>query len=288
MRKCARMTSWKIRVNPKPMKENILNNPKILVLVLAIDKDPWKKIETYGQELTWREQPPENIQILRYIGIPSYPPNWNLLNAIWRINYKVTKMFKTKKTFLSINRMTSNLKAARWHISRDNREIQTGIPELYSLIGHKTIQAFKACIEEFDFDYIYRTNVSSYLKLEKMNLHIKDQPRFNYYAGFKGSHHDIAFASGSGYFISRDLVEKVISLESFWDHNLIDDVAIGKLLACHLDVHVSEIARLDLDSVGRQSVRQISKNQHIFHFRCKTKNANVTINLMHILHSIKP
>ncbi len=264
-----------------------MNNPKILVLILAIDKDPWKKIEIEGQLLTWRAHPPENIEIFRYTGDSNFHASWNILNAIWKVNYKITNFFSSKVPLISVNKLASNLKAAPWAVSKENKEIHTGIPELYSLIGHKTLQAFKACMAEFDFDYIYRTNVSSYLKLEGLNSYIKDQPRINFFSGYKGTHHGITFASGSGYFISKDLVERVVSLEDHWDHDLIDDVAIGKLLGIHHDVQIREAERLDFDSIESYAEDQINDNQQIFHFRCKAKNADVTISLMHMLHSQK-
>ncbi len=70
---------------PLPMEES-MSEPKILVLILAINKDPWRTIEIDGQDPTWKNLCPGNIQILRYIG--GFQPNiyWRTLNKIWKIN----------------------------------------------------------------------------------------------------------------------------------------------------------------------------------------------------------
>ena len=45
-----------------------------------------------------------------------------------------------------------------------------------------------------------------------------------------GNYIGIPFASGCGHFLSRDLIEFVLEHRNEWDHTLIDDVSLGKLL----------------------------------------------------------
>ena len=82
-------------------------------------------------------------------------------------------------------------------------------------IGHKTLDAFKYCINNIEFDYIYRTKLSSYIDQTELYNHVCELPTTNIYKGAVGVYNGIKFASGSGYLISKDLVEYVIHNEQY-------------------------------------------------------------------------
>ena len=126
--------------------------------------------------------------------------------------------------------------------------------------------------------------MSSYLNLVGLQQFIEDKPRDFFYGGAIGNHQGINFASGCGYFISRDLVNQVLEKRELWDHNLIDDVALGKLLTRDLNVDIHDVKRMDLDSPDLD-LDQINDNQSdIFHYRCKASNPNTTIKIMGAVH----
>jgi len=103
-------------------------------------------------------------------------------------------------------------------------------PEGLMNVGYKTLKMYEYILENFTFDYIFRTNSSSYVNIEKLKEFIIDKPKEKYYCGGEGNYAGIPFASGSGYFLSRDMVEFVLDHRNEWDHTLIDDVSLGKLL----------------------------------------------------------
>jgi hypothetical protein len=51
--------------------------------------------------------------------------------------------------------------------------------------GHKTIKSF-LLTKDFDYDYIFRTNSSSYIDKKLLLDFIKDKPKNKYYSGFLG------------------------------------------------------------------------------------------------------
>jgi hypothetical protein len=263
-----------------------LIEPKILVLVLAINKEPWKRIETEGQLPTWRSSAPENDRILRYIGTEPKGFTWKLLNKLWILSQKINNLSRGRILIFSINSAVKRRSQFSPRFDLDNNEIITTVPDLYSLIGAKTLDAFDFSVQNFEFDYIYRTNVSSYLDLRRLRQFIGDKPKNNFYAGLRGNHRGIDFASGCGYFISRDLVLKVLRNKDLWDHNLIDDVAIGKLLIRDLNVDLHEIERIDLHSVDLDSRQIIENPLNVFHYRCKASNPDITIQIMKTLHKL--
>lgn len=263
-----------------------MKEPRILILVLAIDKDPWKKIEIYGQAPTWRKNPPKNIQVFRYVGSTKKTIFWTYVNRIWNINQKIFSVTKGKISPFSINRVLEKNRFLEPSIDLKNQEILTKVPDLYSLIGIKTLEAFEASLKNFDFDYIYRTNASSYIDLDGLNEFLRNKPIANFYAGVVGNYQGISFASGCGYFISRDLVEKVIQKKNRWDHSYIDDVSLGKLLTREMNIAIQMVKRVDLNSEIVDLVKIENIKKSIFHFRCKAANPDTTISIMKTLHKI--
>jgi len=117
---------------------------------------------------------------------------------------------------------------------------------------YKTLCAFEFFLQN-DFDYIFRSNITGYFDYQVINEFIRSKATSKFYCGIKGKHRGIPFASGSGFFLSRDLVENIVqnktTLHSY-QSNLpdgTDDVAIGKYLIQDLKIDVAPLARrLDL------------------------------------------
>ena len=156
-----------------------------------------------------------------------------------------------------------------------NDKIICDCPESLGNIGIKTIISFELLYNKFDFDYIFRTNLSSFIDTENMIKYLDDKPTTNYYAGHCGlnfsDEHLIkfgegTFASGSGYFLSRDIVKKIIDNKEKWDHSVIDDVAIAGLLK-ELSILPTNCPRIDITKASNTDILYQADN---YHFRCKT------------------
>lgn len=99
---------------------------------------------------------------------------------------------------------------------------------MYRLITVKTIAAMKFVLMNCEFDYLFRTNSSSYINISALEGFVKDLPRELVYGGPPGVH-GIEFASGTGVLLSRDLVAHVVS-DELMDLAEVDDVAIARSL----------------------------------------------------------
>jgi hypothetical protein len=143
-------------------------------------------------------------------------------------------------------------------------KIYTSSPEGYSNIGEKTITAFEL-IKDKNFDYLFRTNSSSYIIKENLLNFLEDKPKENFYTGIIGKHSNINFCSGSGYFLSKNLVVDIIKNKNLWNHNYIDDVAISELITKKMGVAITDCAkRLDIHSLKRiYTLEDIKLNYHI-------------------------
>lgn len=136
--------------------------------------------------------------------------------------------------------------------------------ESWQTIGRKTVQSFEYFYKNTDFDYIFRTNLSSYVDLEKL-LDFIDNNKI-VYDGFIGHHNGLPFSSGAGILISKNTIKTIIDNKSIWRHDIPDDVALAKLLKSFNIVPEGNVRRQTVVSVNDK----IDINQ--YHYRCKQIN----------------
>ena len=141
-------------------------------------------------------------------------------------------------------------------------------PEGLNICLYKTLLAFETFLES-NFDYIFRSNNTGYFDYNLINQFIEDKPLEKFYCGCLGKVNNINFASGSGYFLSKDLVSEIVKnknlLLSYGIPNGCgegcDDVLIGKFITEVLNIVINSSAkRLDL------SPEDISNNLDMSHY----------------------
>jgi hypothetical protein len=148
-------------------------------------------------------------------------------------------------------------------------------------IFNKTIESIRYCLNNFSFDYIYRTNLSSFLSLEKMYNFICNND-INY-GGVEGFHNPYKFASGCGFFMSKEVCEFLIYYDiSNIDiiNKYLDDVAIGAILT--KKYNIDYIHRIDIDSLDNLYLKNADTNE--FHYRCNTPHHLLTTQIMNTLY----
>lgn len=144
-------------------------------------------------------------------------------------------------------------------------------------IGYKTLEAFDFVLNNFDYDYVFRTNSSSFLNTTQLREWVEKEiyPRGVDYSGLITYHNQYKFASGCGYLISREYMGLAIKLRNLWDHSLIDDVALGKLL-CSNGVEIFNAPRIDINEIRHNNLyfygQPVSLKRENFHYRCKSED----------------
>ena len=171
----------------------------------------------------------------------------------------------------------SNPKIEKPYLDGDKFYAKT--QENLNSIGHKMIQAFDFFSNNYEFDYIFRTNLSSYVDLPKLAT-ILESKNFNY-DGVVGKAAGIQFASGAGYVLSKNLVNYVINHKQYWNHSLIDDLALGRLMNDNKIFPPGELTRQTINRVSEK----IDLNQ--YHYRCKQTNRHEDIQLINRIHETK-
>jgi hypothetical protein len=219
------------------------------ILIPTTDNEPFRSIENEGQRQTW---------------VKSFSNN------------KDIKIF-----YYKFDSLTSSIKL------HDKDNILFPGEESKADIGKKTVQAFQFIKDRYDPDFIYRTNISSYIHYHTFINHIEEIPKNKFYGGLIGYHPPRGsigqmFCSGSGYFISRDLINLCLSKKQLWNHSLPDDVAISQIF---LQEGIRPLPQERFDFPHLDSSINIDVPDDIFHFRCKfPQNRSIDIQRMHFLH----
>lgn len=164
----------------------------------------------------------------------------------------------------------------------------------YENLGIKTIMCFDWILNNCgDFDYIYRSNLGAYLDFKNMikfvEVHGKKE---KFFCGIIGKYNQIKFASGSGYFMSKDVVELIVNKKNDWNHNLCDDVAVADLLS-KFSINVSEGAKrlnyCDNKKFYEVSDREVNfiEDSEIYHIRLRSENRGLDILKMREIYKLK-
>lgn len=153
-------------------------------------------------------------------------------------------------------------------LRRRGSRLQLPVPDEYEDIGAKTLAAFEHVLAHDEFDLLFRTNSSSYVDPSNLRAWaVEHGRRDRFYAGVVDVHEGIEFASGSGYFLSRDLVKRVVARRSEWDHAQPDDVALAVLVAGEgvAPERAPRVEYRDSREIDTVDTRQ-------YHFRVKTRS----------------
>ena len=177
----------------------------------------------------------------------------------------------------------NNVKTDDLNLNDDDKLI-LNTPESYMPgILIKTIESFKIINNLYDYKHIIRTNLSSFFIVEnilKISENLNDN---NIYAGVNGIQpaQNIPFVSGSGFWLSRDIVNIILNNKNKLNKNLVDDVSIGDLLS---NINKSKLDRYDLTNGieifdKKKLIEDIIEKEH-YHIRINSINKNLDIKYM--------
>jgi len=154
----------------------------------------------------------------------------------------------------------------------------------FNHLGRKFLEAL-SLVANYEFDYIFKTNSSSYIDKQKLLEFIEDKPKNNLYCGIMSNFNNINYISGAGTYLSKDLVHYILNNQHQWNHNLIEDVAIGEILSKN-NIILSPGKRFDLTEATYTPFQEIDSSH--YHYRCKmASNRSLDILNMHKIFNIK-
>ena len=238
---------------------------RVLVLVLSVDREPWRSIERDGQRATWASPSAlDRAAPIRFYRGKSRGPVRFIVAAITRLLRILGS--DTDGTFASTLR-DRFLRLIGRHFCRSGATtiddiVSTEVPETYAMVTTKLFATLNHVLATEDFDYLFRTNTSTYVDRQGLIDFAESLPRSGYWGGFLGVSDGITFTSGAGTLLSRDCVEAAVTAQ--WDWALIDDVALSRVLNSQgFEAHL--ISRPDLGSADDAATTDLTA----FMWRCK-------------------
>jgi len=142
--------------------------------------------------------------------------------------------------------------------------------ESFKAIITKTIDSFDFFLKENDYDFIVRTNMSSFWNFEALMKFLNELPKEKLYSGFIGNHRGIKFASGSGFIMSSDIAKLLIDNRNIAERvGIMDDVDIGYTMN-KLGIPIYPGRKTDLDS--KEMFLNHKYDPNAYHYRLKWRD----------------
>lgn len=156
----------------------------------------------------------------------------------------------------------------------DNDTLWIKIQEHYCNIYEKTLRAFEFFSDKFErYDFIYRTNLSSFLVFDEYIKYCSSIPRNNFVSAIIGNYEDFTFPSGCGFTITPDLVLELLKENP--QMVLIDDVSIGHWLSTR-QIKIHPVRRVDFTN-DTTSLLEYVPIKDVFHYRVKNNDRRLDL-----------
>lgn len=255
--------------------------PQITVVVLSFAREPWLTIERDGQRRTWCVDTEYPLPT-RFVYGPDRGLRFQLTRAARGTTRRLLASLPGCESLANNVLRAIGSQAVSRPITQSGDRIFTGVPEGWFNTNAKTIAAFRYLLaHDDDFDFLFRTNTSTYVHRGRLQEHLSTAPRSGYYAGPIWNIADtlsgpalqdgLRYASGTGIALSRDLVELVVS-DPQWEYELVDDIALGRCMR-RFGVQLQSLPRVIVETADE--LRSLSKSDlaDTFIVRCKGRDS---------------
>lgn len=239
---------------------------------------PWDVIENEGQRATWAADSSGVVPVYWLYGLSARP-----IRTAADYAQRLFKRFAPAGMFPCCVRWIGSILSGL-PVRLVGDKLHTYVPETYHSINTKTVAGLRYILATQDFDYILRTNSSTYVNLEMLEEFAQRLPASSYYGGLIGKSDGVSFASGTCALMSRDVASAIAS-DPDWEYELMDDVAIGRSVF-RSGIKVRPINRIDIlkqDDLKRLTAKGLSST---FVVRCKSDGDRAhDVIAMHQVHS---
>lgn len=155
-------------------------------------------------------------------------------------------------------------------------------------LNDKMLKAFQYLQQLGGYDFVLRSNLSSFYRLDLLAQVLQQLPVSRIYAGCPneielpivgGGVLPLTYISGSGFILSADMVDLVLQRKHQFARNIIDDIWIALTLQ---DIPRLALARCEVEDFHEISLENVLKVQarieqavqrQVFHFRVKNTGA---------------
>jgi hypothetical protein len=264
-------------------------SPRILVVVSHGYYSPWIDIALRGQNETWLDgEIPSNIDILHCHGSPL--GKFGLLldraheRVRWsnRFGYALLRLFDSVVTFPFLATIPSTSTSKLLFLK--HKTIHVNWPDSYLTFRWKAKGMFRYILDNYDFDFLFMTTSSSYIRLDELSRVLSEQNPIRFLGG-ASAYSGANFAAGSNRVLSRDLVQTLLRNPIDYLPFPIEDISMSKSLLKQ-GIDLVPLPHLDIDSLENLERLTDSELMKHYHFRLKSgslENRN-DVEIMKSLH----
>lgn len=260
----------------------------VLIVIGDVLHEPWRSISIDGQMQTWLADVDDRVQIrhshARKLGVFG---NWldrahewarwhpRLHGVIPAIDLALGKPFRS---------WTAPVQDISWSGQPGWAQ---GMPDLYALQRWKVATSMTQCLRVPDWNYVYFTTASSYVRVDALLERIADLPQTGAFAGthmVEGTTGE-EFASGANRAFSRDVVEYIVSHRADYANDVMEDVGVSRLIA---QMGVGIIPWPSANVTSPEELDSLPDSElafhHHFRLRSEVNGQRQDVSLMHSLH----
>lgn len=268
-----------------------MTNSKLLTLVLSSDQQPFRDIRLKGQTSTWIARARESgFQVIPYVtegdSGSSTSRAIGVMHAIEEaVNHTPAHQFRIIRG--RPGRLSSKVNDLMNQSSLrlgTNQTLHDTLVDGLPFIGARTLRAFDYALANYDFQYLARTNTSSYLDVKGLSEMLPSKSSQGFVYGLTGSWGRDRYPSGALYVMSRSDIEVIVANRNLWIHEYIDDVALG-LFANKVLGGRSFVPIPRFDFPFSQDISFAKPPSGFVHYRCKSPVATTAIARMRAVHS---
>ena len=249
---------------------------KIIVLIKQALYEPWIDIVKNGQEPTWLAiTSSSSIRVIHYYGRPTG------LTVSKLDHYHEILRWRSKKSslaqrvfdlFVSAPFVFYIPKVEKSQIlGSEHLELQCRVPDTFLTMRWKQLSAYRYIIDNFEFDYVYETNASSYINVNGLQTYVNKLDGEAKYLGHR-PWPEANFVSGANRLMKRETLQQLVRKRRLWRNDLLEDVAIGRIMR-KLRVDITEFKSrsiLTTEEINDLSAEDIRLT---IHYRMKSGDA---------------
>jgi hypothetical protein len=142
------------------------------------------------------------------------------------------------------------------------------VKDSYLTFRWKAKGAFKYILETYDFDFVFMTTTSSYIRPNRLLDILGDAPRRGYLGGAR-AYSGANFAAGSNRILSRDLVQYLVDHPTSYLPYPIEDLSLSKSLIAK-GIEINFLPHVDIPSVSELEKLTNQELLNNYHFRLKS------------------
>jgi hypothetical protein len=258
----------------------------VVIAISHAEVHPWIEIKE-TQEKTWIKNSPNNVNVIFYLSKPAP-------FVIKHIDFLIEKYrFSTKygKIVTFINKTSAKFishKIPKYVFNENTNSLVVDSWSTYQLFGRRNLALFDWFLRTTNADYLYQTNVSSYISVNKFIEMLNEFDKKDLiYAGsiINPDRSPFPIVSGSGKLLSRNLVVEIMKNPKLLKFDNLEDVGLAESVS-KIGVEAFALPRLDLPNLNK--LRSCSKSELASHFqfRCKSDSIpRIDVQIMEELHT---